>query len=254
MSKCERLLDKTKMPGGRPKKLTDVSALKLKAEEWCERLYSCCDPHPLMLVLSKPTSKPASYPSEAGFSEMPWEKLGRPDPPKYRAAFFIAPGQEKTASRDFDLLLREGWEFQPPLALLEVLRRAAPAVWQGLKAAHSVSDVQKLDRFFWQENFFSSHAREILDSKELPTYPQAKFSDRKRVKFFAKVFAGLELGIAPTYAIKLLSRFPLPEESWCRRWYRGSLQAPPREFTELVQTLQRKSKKSEAPHDRRKAR
>jgi hypothetical protein len=191
------------MPGGRPKTLADVGALKLKAEEWCERLYNHCDPYPLLLVLRK---QPSS--STAGFEEISWEKVGRPDPPEYAAAFFISPGQERTASQDFALLLREGWTFQPPLAIWEELQRGAPGFWQGLTAARTVADVQKLDRFFWQENFFSSHAQEILDSKKLPTYPRAQFSDRKRVKFFAKVFAGLELGIAPTYAIRLLSRFP----------------------------------------------
>jgi len=58
----------------------------------------------------------------------------------------------------------------------------------------------------------AAHAQELFEARSLPSYPQSNrpLSEDKRVEFFLKVLAGLELGIAPATAIKLLhgERFP----------------------------------------------
>jgi hypothetical protein len=58
----------------------------------------------------------------------------------------------------------------------------------------------------------SAHAVELLEARKLPGYPRSDRprSDDKRIEFFAKVLAGLELGIAAATAIKRLhgTRFP----------------------------------------------
>jgi hypothetical protein len=62
----------------------------------------------------------------------------------------------------------------------------------------------------------TNNAQDILNAKDLPHYPRAErpTSDNKRIEFFAKVFSGLALGIAPLTATKRLSGWsPLRPES-----------------------------------------
>lgn len=142
-------------------------------------------------------------------------------------------------------MIQQGWEFDPPFGLWEFLNLAGQQdFWRKLNSG-SIEDIEKLgDILTSQQTFFRSHAGEIHGSKNQAAYPKAKFSDRKRVRFFAKVFAGLEFGISPAYAIKLLSRISLPKEGWRHRWARASLQSSPiGESSEIVQTLRVKAKK-----------
>jgi len=64
------------------------------------------------------------------------------------------------------------------------------------------------------------NADEIIKAKNLPHYPRAErpSSDNKRIEFFAKVFAGFALGLAPLTATKRLSRW--------KRLKRGAEQKP----------------------------
>jgi hypothetical protein len=52
-----------------------------------------------------------------------------------------------------------------------------------------------------------SHAEDFLRAKRLPHCPKSNRprSDTKRIEFFAKVLAGLKLGIAPATATKRLA-------------------------------------------------
>lgn len=64
------------------------------------------------------------------------------------------------------------------------------------------------------------HASGFLMAKRLPSYPN---SDRlksrdKRIQFFAKVLAGLDMGIRPAYAVKLLSGWRFPKHHIEQNW------------------------------------
>src|SRR5690349_3648262 len=111
------------MRSGRPRKLVSIQSLQEKAIDWCELLYLLSEPHPLMLVLREPHS--LSSQSKRSLRVVPLDKVGRSGPPRYKAAFLIPPGQEKTASRDFSKLLEQGWEFAPSIAVWKDLNLAA---------------------------------------------------------------------------------------------------------------------------------
>lgn len=104
---------------------------------------------------------------------------------------------------------------------------AAPELWSGLKRARSAREIQEVSRRIrrWASEYVPreqcavsisdalfSHADQVLNAKRLPNYPKAPKkkrprSDDKRVEFFAKILAGLTLGIAPITAAKRLSHW-----------------------------------------------
>jgi hypothetical protein len=103
-------------------------------------------------------------------------------------------------------------------------------VWNQLKTARSVGAVRSVasEMRVWVDRcrppisgaaifpqVVASHSKELLEARELPSYPRSNrpSSDDKRVEFFAKVLAGLELGIAPATAIKGLHGERFPTES-----------------------------------------
>jgi len=65
--------------------------------------------------------------------------------------------------------------------------------------------------------------RDLMQARALPSYPKAPNrkrprSDDKRIGFFAKVMAGLELGIAPATSIKRLARVHFPRRQESEVW------------------------------------
>jgi hypothetical protein len=93
-----------------------------------------------------------------------------------------------------------------------------PKIWRQLKRASTVGDIRQVardikktrHRYALDWRVIDCHARDLLKAKQLPNYPQSERpgSDNKRIWFFAKVLAGLELGIAPATAMKRLARWP----------------------------------------------
>lgn len=116
---------------------------------------------------------------------------------------------------------KAGWILTPP-------RYACPEVWERLKKARSVSEVQRTARELHvrhraisaaQWTPFHDHAADFLRAKALHNYPKSKrpLSDEKRMHFCAKVLSGFMQDIAPATATKRLARLPLPTRKDLRR-------------------------------------
>ncbi len=122
----------------------------------------------------------------------------------------------------------KGWVFLRPT----LPNRAA---WERLKKARTVLEVRRAAgtmraNFYLPSGsskpasvFIREHADDLLLAKKLPHYPrQAASNDDKRIVFFAKILAGLSLGIRPLYATKRLGHW---------RWPKDHASAALREFT-----------------------
>jgi hypothetical protein len=103
-----------------------------------------------------------------------------------------------------------------------------PEVWKQLQHAPSSDGLRKVaaemrawvnrerPRITGASDFprvIAAHAKELLEARRLPSYPHSNRprSEDKRVEFFSKALAGLELGIAPVTAIKRLHRERFPK-------------------------------------------
>src|SRR5437879_3205970 len=93
-----------------------------------------------------------------------------------------------------------------------------PELWESLKRARSEREIRdaanvmrrwvadQQPRMTGASTFpdvIGAHAKELIEARELPSYPRSDRprSDDKRIEFFAKVLAGLEIGIASATAI-----------------------------------------------------
>jgi hypothetical protein len=104
--------------------------------------------------------------------------------------------------------------------------------WNDLKRARSTQDIRRVAQSArrwvlrfpsgvrWADKFprnllfqlpraLNVHAADLIKAKRMPHYPRTDrpSSDDKRVEFFAKVLAGLTLGIAPATATKRLAHW-----------------------------------------------
>jgi hypothetical protein len=200
------------MPGrGRPK-LADVKRLKSEAAQWASFLFTLRD------------GQPGFIEKVTGWRRVEGERL-RVRKASGIVVVKIIPVERKLASkfiRTIQKLGDENWiVFRPTFP--------DPNAWERLKRARSVKEVheaaqsmRKWGRRFgpivvWKElpNAIRCHGNEILKAKMLPNYPKSKRerSDDKRILFFAKVMAGLTLGIAATTATKRLGCW-----SWSKEW------------------------------------
>jgi hypothetical protein len=203
---------------GRPK-IVNLAKLQMYAYGWCDLFYRWRDGCPGLLSKQVYCGPWKTYRSSVKLQCLKLEDIGRLDHPRrpmryltyrYRetkdfAVILISSDKAKKFLRN---LTFKGWKLDsvpwPP----------RPAVWQQFKKAKSVSEIQRVGRTLgWKQ--LGMHAKEILTAKKLSSYPRKNrpSSDNKRIKFFAKVIAGSECGVAPTTAIKLLSHFPLPDGS-----------------------------------------
>jgi hypothetical protein len=137
----------------------------------------------------------------------------------------IVPANLKTVSKVSDALnpdifkslkLNEGWDYTPPILPSE-------QIWGRLKKATSVKEMRSAlraaQRFLfhnWKQWHSGSipcklqrHATALLKAKQQFNYPKSRRnrSDDKRVAFFAKALAGLELDRSPLYTSKRLSHW-----------------------------------------------
>lgn len=105
----------------------------------------------------------------------------------------------------------KNWRFKPPIS-------ARPEIWELLTAARSVAEVREIARrlrplYPLLASTLDSHAEDFLRAKQLPNYPRSnrpRTAD-KRTQFYAKILAGLRLGIAPATATKRLAHSGLPD-------------------------------------------
>jgi len=104
--------------------------------------------------------------------------------------------------------------------------------WDHLKNARTEGHIRQaaasirrwarnVDRRDWRTKFpriISDHAQDLVRAKGGWNYPRKNRpkSDDKRIVFFAKVLAGLSLGLSPTYTTKELAYWP-----WTKDWIQG---------------------------------
>jgi hypothetical protein len=199
---------------GRPK-LADLERLKSEAARWASFLFTLRD-------------------GQSGFIEKVtgWRRVEGKGFKVRRATGIVVvkiiPVERKTASkfiRTIQKLKDENWiVFRPTFP--------DPNAWEQLKRARSAREVQEAAQSIrrWERHFgpivvwkelpkaIRCHGIDILKAKMLPNYPKSKRprSDDKRILFFAKVMAGLTLGIAAATATKRLGCWSWPKD-WAEK-------------------------------------
>jgi hypothetical protein len=125
-----------------------------------------------------------------------------------------SPQEMRRWERQLKRMESEGWEVGWPVW-------PSPEAWEQLKRARSpkammgaMTALRKWRRRSWVPSnddvlrALESDPRDLLRARSLPNYPvNAKTNDDKRVLFFAKILAGVELGLAPLTATKKLSHW-----------------------------------------------
>lgn len=219
-------------PGPKP---IDVEDLKVEAQQWATVLF--CLLYGQAGMIQKIEWGPwrgfrATKPSEEMLDLMkgaPWgeAQLLKTNKKRQRTGTTlvakIVPADAKStklASKALNKLGR-GFDYIPPkLPLLHV--------WHQLETAASLTKMRRALRFIekylnrnwsaWSGREYpralDRHAGALLAAKRLISYPKSKRrrSDDKRVVFFAKVLAGLELGRSPLYTTKKLSHWRPPKD------------------------------------------
>jgi hypothetical protein len=214
--------------GSRGPKAVEVVLLKRYAEVWAGLFHLLRDGQPGQLVRLKP---------------------GKRSPTVF--AKVLLADQEKTPNGLEGL--RQLEKLRGKQGIIWLLRPVFPEreTWEQLKDSVSIAEVQKtlanIEKYIrkrWRYSFYNSNdkhepltrrrpawtktiwsqllratrenAEEIPKARGLPHYPRADrpSSDDKRIEFFAKVFAGFALRLAPLTATKRLSSWsPLKNES-----------------------------------------
>lgn len=103
----------------------------------------------------------------------------------------------------------EAWEQLKKASTVPELRRAAGRIRRWARAMPGVdwkeAGIGQPLEFFHFSRVIRRHAIELLRAKQMRNYPRERpTNDDKRIVFFAKVMAGLSLGIAPATATKRL--------------------------------------------------
>lgn len=158
-------------------------------------------------------------------AEIPEDEVGRPEktrqrilakqvryiPLRYRVTTLVVPPTEEARNDVLELVKRnKNWNFTPPVA-------PRPEIWERLKKARSVDEVRQIAHRVRHEPLLAailySRAKDFLRAQRLHNYPKSKrpHSDNKRILFFAKSLAGLQLGIAPATATRRLPHVCLPD-------------------------------------------
>ena len=117
---------------------------------------------------------------------------------------------------------REAWEQVKKARTAEEIRRAADSIRRWAGQFHTSGGLEWLTTLedAAGANFsgaIRAHALKLLRAKRLPNYPRLpSTNDDKRIQFFAKVLAGLTLGLAPATATKRLGHWRLSKD-WAEK-------------------------------------
>jgi hypothetical protein len=192
--------------GLRGPKPVDLERLKNEAEHWAALLYALRDGEPERLVAAKWKGRTLSKLEMM----LVWARAESGTDPSAKAL-------RQKLLRD---IKGKGWITSPAIA-------AAPNIWEEMKRADSVKEIQKAARrirrwasqyrpgSIWETRFpdaLVAHADKVLSAKQLPNYPKAPEAERprsddKRIEFLSKVLAGVMLDIAPITSAKRLSHW-----------------------------------------------
>ena len=236
----------------RPRKLKDVGELREDAYLLALSFYMLRDGAPGLLAHRRSgvwrTKRVPEFDAEKilGFGpEGPIWVHGQPEKIRYtliryRVTTLVVPATREARRDVLGLMKRnKNWSFRPP-----AYRR--PEIWKRLIKARTVAAVQEVARRIRRQqswvlaSILYSHAEGFLRAKRLHNYPESNRpgSDDKRIQFFAKVLAGLKLGIAPATATKRLAHSGLPD----RHTYSGLFSSMPI-YSELFKVRQKGEKK-----------
>lgn len=214
-------------PGPKP---VDVEDLKVQAQQWATVFFCLLYGQQGMIqkiewgpwrsvVATKPSKEMLDF-----MKGTPWEgaQLLKTKNRRQRTGRTllarIVPADAKSAKLASRALNKLGRDFDYIPLKLPLLQ-----VWRQLKMAASLTKMRRALRLIekylnrnWSGWFgreyphaLDRHAGALLAAKRLSGYPKSKrrSSDDKRVVFFAKVLAGLELGRSPLYTTKKLSHW-----------------------------------------------
>lgn len=201
--------------GKRGPKPVDFGQLEFEADSLARSLHELRDGRPGLLVHLKggvwqTILQPEPPEDEIGHPEKMRQRAlaGRMHyrPVRSRVSVLVFP-RTKEAQKDVLKLVRysKHWRFVSPVS-------PRPEIWKRLNTSRSVAairDIARRVRHPLLRSILYSHAEDFLRSKRLPHFPKSNRprSDTKRIEFFAKVLAGLNLGIAPATATKRLAHF-----------------------------------------------
>lgn len=206
-----------------PKPKVDASRLRTEAARWALTLFLLRDGKPGAIFLAPVKGLPEGWDEKL---------LGAVYHPK---AVAVIPanleerkieGLRKNLAPGATLVLREPpqpeiWKQLKRARTAPEMRAAADSVeaWEDARVRNQPPEVaaelaQIPAQWKTPPRYYSAvireHASALVRVKRLPHYPaEAASNDDKRIVFFAKVLAGLALGLAPLTATKRLSRFDL---------------------------------------------
>lgn len=206
--------------GLRGPKPVDLRLLQKKAEQWATLLYALRNGEPERLIAVMRKGRPLRKLELM----LVWA----------RAESGADPGAEALRQELLRDIKGKGWITSPAVT-------PAPKIWEQLKRADSVNEIQKVARSIrtWASQYRSrtdwatrlpdaltSNADKVLSAKRLPNYPKAPEtkrprSDDKRIEFFSKVLAGVMLDIAPITAAKRLSHWHSSKRN-IAKWKEGA--------------------------------
>jgi hypothetical protein len=222
--------------GLRGPKAVDTTLLKTDACEWACLLYNLRDGQAGFMQKVKwgPVQNTGST---------QWTRIvaGRggimlPANTEYRASEALTPPIPIPVSKAAQILparmKTKDWLISRPVM-------PEPEIWELLKRARSVKEIQKVSRRIrkWMDKELGSvgrwlpgnppsefsdvlelHAEKVLIGKRLPSYAKTdrKRSDDKRLVILSKILAGARLGLAPITAAKRLSHWHWPRD-WAEK-------------------------------------
>ncbi len=235
------------VPLGRPKKVTNVAALKAYAAQWFYLLYGLRDGQPCpneKIAWSGWRWRPRPGFSEGKIVRIVFAKLilrngvevvsrifevdtffPRQDTPGEDLAAGSAISEKK--EKDSPIPIRFCFNLTPQdvfyLVFLPIPQRKD--LWDALKRARQKGEMERVveEIVRWippipgYQSFrdvLKKRGADLLQAKRLWIYPRNRkrsTSEEKRIAFFAKALAGLMFSIAPATAAKRLSRWKVPK-------------------------------------------
>jgi hypothetical protein len=192
----------------------NFAELLRRAESMAASLYALFEGRPGFLVHSK-----GGVWKTKQMALLREEELGRPDkvrerilegqmqyePLRFKMSVLIVPPTDQ-GRKDAKALVRHNrhWRYTQDIV-------PRPEMWERLIKARSLADVRNIASRLRPDHpmlasMLHSYAGDFLRAKRLHNYPMSNrpSSEYKRIEFYARVFAGLSLGIAPATTTRRL--------------------------------------------------
>jgi len=204
--------------GRRGPKPADVSLLKVYAKEWALQLYELRDGRPAELYKVKHSVRLEKDGTRIPLTKYIFVAKFHPESNEGRKLLIRLP--PRVGDAEWSVVRpvvadSETWREFQRARMVETYHALLARVEARLPEEQRSSEMWS--RLF---RYARERAADLVKARQLAHYPRAKNTDRptsddKRIEFFAKVLAGLALGLAPATATKRLARWspPIPETS-----------------------------------------